>query len=169
MWHLPPHPAYRFTTQPVGLGLICMCTELFSRKIIMVTKTKPIFFVDALKICPFSDSQFSLIPKCCKFRWSQLPFSDPNWPCVVGIHSQSLPHAGDVLLQCWVCQCLQGHTVGFMEVPSIFCQAVTQIILMEFQNSCKAPESGGYLCRARTAASSCLRRWHGPKHLAFPA
>lgn len=81
---------------------------------------------------------------------------DPSSPCIVGIHSQSLPHAGDVLLQCRVCQCLQGHAVGFMEVPSIFCQAVTQIILMEFQNSCKAPESGGYFCRARTVPPAAV-------------
>lgn len=105
-----------------------------------------------MKICPCSDSQFSdcsahqLSPDCCKLlsrgEWEpgcQTPH--PNIPGVEGFHSQGLPHTRDVLFQGRVCYCLQGHAVGFMEVPGMFCQAVTQITFMEFQNSCKAPES----------------------------
>jgi len=46
-----------------------------------------------------------------------------------------------------------------VEVSGIFCQAVTQIILMKFQNSCKAPESQGYFCRAGIALPAAV--WEG--------
>lgn len=78
-------------------------------------------------------------------------------PGIVGIHTQSLPHAWDVLFQCRVCYCLQGHTVGFMEVPGIFCQAVTQIILVEFQNTCKEQELGHHFLRGRKALPAAVQ------------
>lgn len=78
-------------------------------------------------------------------------------PGIVGIHTQSLPHAGDVLLQCRVCYCLQGHAVGFVEIPGIFCQAVTQVILMEFQNTCKEHELWAYFHRERRALPAAVQ------------